>query len=453
MSRPRTTPIRNTALATCINTTGRTYQSIAEAINRIGAENGVVVHCTGASLAKWLNGVVPQPVTVPVAVEAFRRLLDRPDLAPADLGWPGHADARPDDPWRGDPVAWITHLGRDDMLNRRSALTAGLYSLAAAAIPAAPHRITARNGPARSAGASDVARIRRMGDVFNEMDDLYGGGHARTVVAAYLTQEVAPLLRGTTGAARPSLFTAAAEITYLLGWMSADAARPGLAERYYIQAVRLAEEAGDHLMRSTVLRSLSVQAVELGHNQAGLDLAEAAADGIRRGATARKRAWITGMRAEALAASRHNRHGALQLLRKAEAELEHADSPPEHEWTGAYRRESFEHQVGLTLAQLGDFKGAEEHYAASVASRRPHERRTRALIGAELADVQLRQRHPEQAARTLLDLRDDLCAVSSRRLNRTLTAVRTGWRPFRPAADVGEADRLLAEVLRGAPTA
>lgn len=85
-------------------------------------------------------------------------------------------------------------------------------------------------------------------------------------------------------------------------------------------------------------------------------------------------------------------------------DLERADSLPEHEWTGNHRRESYEHQVGLPLAQLGDYKGAEEHYAASVAARRPHERRTRALIGAELAHVQLRQRHPDHAARTLLDL-------------------------------------------------
>ncbi|MFI0449794.1 hypothetical protein [Actinomadura sp. 6N118] len=332
------------------------------------------------------------------------------------------------------------------MLNRRSALTAGLYSLAATALPTTPAQNPARTGSSRSAGPADIDRIRQMGKAFNLIDDQYGGGHARTVVAAYLTHEVAPLLRGTTGKARPALFTAAAEVTYLLGWMSADDAKHGMAQRYYIQAVRLAEEAGDHLMRATVLRSLSVQAIEVGHNRAGLELAEAAADGIGHGATTRKKAWITGMRAEALAA-RHNRHDALALLGKAETELEQADSVPEHEWTGNYRRESFEHQAGLTLAKLGDYNSAEEHYAASVATRRPHERRARALIGAELAHVQLRRRHPEHAARTLLDLKDDLGAVSSQRLRRTLANVRNGWRPFRPDPTIDEADRLLTHLI------
>jgi hypothetical protein len=224
-----------------------------------------------------------------------------------------------------------------------------------------------------------------MSSTFQKMDDMYGGGHGRGIVAAYITQEVAPLLHGTTGKARPALFTAAAEMTYLLGWMAADDLNAGLAQRYYIQAARLAHEAGNPLMRSTVLRSLAVQAIELGHSTQGLALAEAAADGIRRGCPPRKRAWITGMHAEALAATGYDHTRARHLLSKAETDLERADSAPTHELTGNYRRESYQHQVGLTLDQMGDYRGAEEHYAISVVSRHPNERRTRALIGAELA--------------------------------------------------------------------
>jgi len=371
MGRPRTTPVGNAALAAAIAGTGLSYASIAQAINRVAAESGTPTSCTAGSLGKWLNGTLPQPGTIPLAVEAFSRLLGQSDLTAAGLGWTGPATA-PGDPWHGDPVAWITRLGKDDMLDRRTALATGLYSLAAAALPAVPQQMTARSGPARRAGPSDVTRIRRMGDQFQEMDDLYGGGHGRTTVAAYLVHEVAPLLRGTTGSARPGLFTAAAEITYLLAWMTADDRRPGLAQRYYIQAARLADEAGNRLMRATALRSLAVQAIDLGHHQAGHALAEAAAESAR-GAEPRRRAWITGMRAEALAAHGHDRQRAHRLLTQAEADLEHADSLPEHDWTGNYRRESYEHQVGLTLAQLGDYKAAAEHYALSVTSRRPAE--------------------------------------------------------------------------------
>ncbi|MFB4298465.1 hypothetical protein [Actinomadura sp. NTSP31] len=330
------------------------------------------------------------------------------------------------------------------MLQRRTTLTLGLYSLAAAALPRPAHAITSRTGPSRRGGAGDVGRIRETTAAFGRLDDLYGGGHARGAVAAYLAGDVAPLLRGTTGRARPALLTAAAQLAYLAGWMSADMVRTGLAQRYYIMAVRLADEAGDDLMRSTVLRSLAVHAVELGHHRVGRDLADAAADGIRAGSPARTRAWITGMCAEASAAATHDQRRAHTLLRTAETELEHADSRPDDAVTGNYRRESFSHQVGLTLTHLGDLSGAEEHLAASVDSRRPVERRTRALIGARLALTQLNRQRPDVAARTVLNLRDDLSGVESRRVHQTLSKIRTGWRDATTDDPIGEADRLLA---------
>jgi hypothetical protein len=296
-----------------------------------------------------------------------------------------------------------------------------------------------------------VERIRRTGKAFADLDDLYGGGHAHCALAAYLTQDVAPLLRGTTGKARPSLFTAAAQLAYLLGWMAADSRRPGLAQRWYIQSVRLAEEASNPDMRSTALRSLAVQALELGHNAQGLELAEEAANGLRAGSPPRTRAWITGMCAEAVAASCYDKDRACKLLLKAEAFLDRADSGPEHLWTGNYRRESFQHQVGLTLSQMGDHVGAEEYYAASVGSRRAIERRTKALIGARLAHSQLRQRKPDTAARTVLNLSDDLTSLASSRVHHELTSLRRAWRPYRSNQTVAEADHLIVRLAPRQP--
>jgi len=256
MSRPRSTPIRNQHLADHIRSTGLTYDSIAAAINRIGEEEGTRLRCSAASLAKWLNGVTPHAATIRAGVEAFSRILQRPDLQATDLGWP--ETPRPDNPWHGDPIAWIIELGRDVMLDRRTAITAGAYSLAAATTPAFPHSLAAPVSPSGSAGQADVARIRQMTALFADLDDRHGGGHARTAIAAYLAHDVAPLLRGTTGTARPDLFAAASQLTYLAAWMAADDGHSGLAQRYYVQAVRFADEAGDPLLRTTALRSMAV---------------------------------------------------------------------------------------------------------------------------------------------------------------------------------------------------
>jgi hypothetical protein len=328
------------------------------------------------------------------------------------------------DPWQGDPVAWLMRIGMDDM-NRRTAIATGLYSIAALTDPVVPHRILTRSGRARSAGPGDVARIRETTRHLADIDDLYGGGHGRAAVAAYLVTDVAPLLRGTTGKARPDLFRAASELAYLAGYMAADGGANGLGQKYYVEAARLAEEADDPLMRATVLRSLAIQAIELGHPREAVDLAEVAVSGIRGGCPVRTRAWVTGAHAEALAAVAAGRD-ARQVLRRAERDLERADSLPESAWYGGYRRESLNHQTGTLLASLGDLAGAERHLAESMGSRRAIERRTRALVGTRLARVQVRRGDQDAAKETLREVSGDLAGVESARVRRELAALPRG---------------------------
>lgn len=438
MPRTRTAPVLNPALAGLLAAAGRPYAFIAARINRVAAENGIVLSCTAATLSKWVSGQTPLPSTRPAVVEALRRLLDRPGLTACDLGWKGTlTKAYHDDPWQGDPLFWIARLSRDDMLDRRTAL----YTLAAATLPATIPTIPDRPGPARRAGAAEVEQIRQTTSLFGDLDDRFGGGHARAAAAAYLAHEVAPLLQGTTGRHRPELFSAAASLACLLGWMAADDLKTGLSQRYYIQAAKLAHEADNPIIGSGVLRSLAVQAIELGHRKQAAELAEAAHAGLRAGAPARTRAWIVGMCAETAAAV--DRRRAVRLLSAAETDLERADSIPDMQITGNYRRESFEHQTGLMLTQMGDHAGAEKHYTLSVAARRPVERRTRALIIARIATAQMRQHRPEDAARTILDASGDLSGISSARVHRHLAVLRAGWQRDRAVPDVAAADRLL----------
>ncbi len=167
-----------------------------------------------------------------------------------------------------------------------------------------------------------------------------------------------------------------------------------------------------------------MQAIELGHPIQALDLAESAITSLRAGCPIRTRAWITGIHAEALAAT-DSPWEARQTLHRAERDLDRADSRPEAQWTGNYRRESLNHQAGMILAHLGDLSQAEAHLSASVGSRRGIERRSRALIGTRLASVQHRQGRHDAALHTLTQIAGDVVGVQSARVHRELRALPT----------------------------
>ncbi|WP_211266942.1 hypothetical protein [Nonomuraea candida] len=435
----------NRALAALIEQAGWTHAATARHVNAVAAESGERIHYDRSAVGHWLTGTVPRPEAVRAAVEAFRRRLNRADLTPAHLGWPDPPRGWPpaDDPWGGDPVARLATLGEDDLLNRRTVLTAGTFTLAALTTLSARQTGYHPPRPPRGRpGAGEVARLRAATASFADLDDRYGGGHARAAVAAYLSHEVTPLLREATGRTRPDLFAAAAELSYLAAYMAMDAGANALAQRYYISTVRLADEADDLVLRATALRSMAVQAAELGHDGEALSLADAAASALGGRGPRRTLAWITGMRAEAHAAA-GTRWDALNLLRRTETELERADSPPETEWTGNYRRESLEHQIGLTLTQLGDHATAARHFTASMDARRPVELRTRVLIGLRAAHAHLRAGDPEQAAVTALGLGDDVHLIASARVRDELHRLRAGWQRYRDSPLIAAADRAV----------
>jgi hypothetical protein len=100
--------------------------------------------------------------------------------------------------------------------------------------------------------------------------------------AAPMMPHVVPLLRsndaGTdTGRA---LYEAGAEQLYLLSWMAFDNGEHAVAQRYLIQALRLAQEAKSADLGAHVLAGLSDQATLTGRPQEGLQLARAGRAGL-----------------------------------------------------------------------------------------------------------------------------------------------------------------------------
>lgn len=207
-----------------------------------------------------------------------------------------------------EAVAALDRLWRADQEDVRSVVAAPTV---AAAWPSASLTWLVRTGPDvipdRLAGArvglADIERLRTTVAAFGDMDDRFGGGHARKALVQYLRSDVPALLAGRYGERTGrQLYSAVAEATLLTAWMSYDSGMHGLAQRYFVQALRLAQVADDTLLAGSILDAMSHQATFLGRHREAATLARAARQGTTGRATPTLTAHFYAMEARALAA-------------------------------------------------------------------------------------------------------------------------------------------------------
>ncbi|HET8683251.1 MAG TPA: helix-turn-helix transcriptional regulator [Micromonosporaceae bacterium] len=230
--------------------------------------------------------------------------------------------------WRGD-------LARQNPL-RRAAFVATAFVAPAmrAMLPADEHPTGQGDRPVEE---PDVDTIRRMTATLRSLDNCYGGGQVRETAVRFLASDVAPLLR--TGRYSEhvgrGLLSATAELTLMAGWATHDTGLHGLAQRYLIQALRLAMGAGDLPLGAEVLAAMSHQATYLGAATEAVDLARAAG---RIAADAGGGA----IHAEALVLEAHGyavageEQACAAALSRAEQTLDRADRGGDPQWIGYF---------------------------------------------------------------------------------------------------------------------
>ena len=418
---------------------GWTAQRLATAVNTAGAETGIKLSYDRTAVAHWLSGTRPRPPVPDLLAEVFSRRLARPvttaelGLArenPDDAGIPGHEQSAV------DAGSMLTGLYTTAML-RAAAMP--LYSLAGPTVSSWPgtagqllaHRTRADRvvTPADADAAEHLARVLAAGDA------TFGGGHVRQAAAAYLAADLAPKLHARMNPrTRRRLFTAAAQLSYLCGFMCFDSLMNGLGQRYYRGALRLAAENADRAGYAITLRAMSVQAHCLGHHQYARALAETAAGGTWRPAP-RQRAFLEGQLAVVCAAD-GDKAGALTSLTAAERHLDQATSASP--LTGAYHLASLAHQQAVVRELLGDRRGAIQSLEESIRHRPADERRSRAITLSRLADLQLYAGHLDRAICTWHRFLDDYPHLDSGRATAALHTLRSRIRPYarNPAAGI-----------------
>ncbi|MFD9574277.1 sporulation protein [Streptomyces sp. NPDC059982] len=216
--------------------------------------------------------------------------------------------------------------------------------------PPAPVGTTPAAGPPapsdpspQRVGHSDVTKLREAAEDARRWDSKYGGGDWRSsMVPECLRVDAAPLLLGSyTDEVGRALFGATAELTRLAGWMAFDTGQQEAAQRYYIQALRLARAAADVPLGGYVLASMSLQATYRDFPDEGVDLAQAAVERNRGLATARTMSFFRLVEARAHAKAGDSA-AAGAALRAAEGWLERSrEGDPDPTWLGFYSYDRF----------------------------------------------------------------------------------------------------------------
>lgn len=281
------------------------------------------------SQARILLGLAPRPAHVPST--APRRAQTGGELAGrlSDDG-PRYL------PTTGQAVTAITRLWRADAEHAEALLSAPLDP--AAWNDAALSWLVGQPEPAPPApprqghavGLADVARVRQTVKLFAQLDNQYGGAHARRALISYLRDDAAGLLqRRYTDAVGRELLGAVAEASLLAAWASYDEGLHGLAQRYFIQALRLAQSAADRRLGCSVLSAMSHQATFLGHLPEAVNLSRAAETGVAPVATPTLTAQFQVMQARALARSGDTRacHLALAATERSFGQADPGQDP------------------------------------------------------------------------------------------------------------------------------
>ena len=410
----------NVALGRLLLESRWTHRQFARAVNRVGTETGTPLRYDESAVSHWLSGTVPRNAVHACILEALSRRLGRP-VTHGETGLPvprGHS------PTAADTVEGLIDLGRHDMdPSRRGVLGASLFSVALT-IPGWPDVIgraeAVQFGRTARIGMSDVDMVIAMTERVSELDDQFGGRHARPMAASFMVNTVASYLRADAPVdVRKAMQSAASDLLYLTGYMAVDEGLHGLAQRYYVKALELAGTAEDHLTYCTTLRGMSVQAVDLRHGAKARELADVAATASPK-AGPRMRAFLAGQQAHS-AAQTGDRTGALRYIREAEAAMDRAESRGKA--FGSYDPAALNYHISQVRYELGDVSGAIEAMQESDKVRFSVYRRARVRHRATLAERQLEIGHLEAACATWHQALDDYPMVQSGRADERIRAM------------------------------
>ncbi|MER5769691.1 regulator [Streptomyces sp. NPDC001985] len=474
--------IPNRQLAALIQEAGFSNAGLARRVDQLGLEHGLDLRYDKTSVTRWLRGQQPRGTTPALIAEVFTRRLGR-RLSAQDLGLDACAPvyaglefaATPEEAvdivsglWRKDSgshaelrkiaftPAGLVVPSRDWLIGRADERVGRAPEQPSGRVPAqggpgvprqraVAERGTDR-GPGQRVSSGDIAALRSVGELFRTLDHAYGGGHARQALVRYLEHEAEPMLRGSYGEVTGRrLFAAVADLTRLVGWTSYDIAAHGLAQRYFVQALRLAQAAGDRAYGSYVLVTMARQAVYLGHGREAVQLTRVAQQGVGPTAPPVVQALLHAVEARG--------HGVLGDARACTACLVRAEralgaARPGDEvpyWARFFDEAQMADEFGHCYRDLQQYRQAVQHAERSLQLRPSALARSRLFCRVVLASARLGLGELDQACALGAEAALQAAEMRSARALEYVRDFERRLEPYREAAAVrGYRDRVSA---------
>ena len=286
-------------------------------------------------------------------------------------------------------------------------------------------------------GRGDVSAVRAVGDLFRSLDNAYGGGHARQALIRYLESEAEPMLRGRYNEAiGRSLFGAVADLTRLAGWTSYDIGAHGLAQRYFVQSLRLAQAANDRLYGGYVLVTMSRQAVYLGHGREAVQLARVAQQGVGSVAPTTVQALMHAAEARGHGLIGDARSCTTSLVR-AERALQAARTGDElPSWAAFFDEAQLADEFGHCYRDLQQWRPAAQHAERSLRLRGASYARSRVFCRTVLATARLGMGEVDEACAAATEALRGASEIRSLRAVEYLREFSRRLSPYRGNASV-----------------
>ncbi|MEU6171308.1 sporulation protein [Streptantibioticus parmotrematis] len=368
-SAARRTRPPNAELARLIETCGASHKSLALRVNQLAEAAGLTTDYSHTSVANWCRrGMTPKWPVPKLIAQALAERLGRP-VALDEIGMGGaetpDACVGLDFPRdREDAVKVATSFWSS--VNRRDFLAGSGFAVSAFTTPVtrwlvAPTDEVADHRGGRQVGRVDLEELRDAAADARRWDSKYGGGNWKAnSVTVCLQHRATPLLRSSfTDAVGRDLFSVTSELSRLAGWTAFDVGQHEVAQRHFIQALRLARAGGDVQLGCYVLTTMAMQSLLRGFASEAVDMAQGAFERAK-GRTAPRVLAFTKL-IEARAHARDRDAGAASRALAASEELlsqADADSGPEPAWIDFYHHARLSADAAEVFRDLSNPKAA-----------------------------------------------------------------------------------------------